>query len=146
MARSSPLGAPPPAALLAAALDFSWSMPAARPVHEARSVPTTTTSWLSAPSPGRVSQTIKAKDAVKKVRKQAAWAVERGCPAGCHNFLDIIRAGKSGAGASWVGFKHQYGCALKYAVDKIRQHPNLDVADPGTFEYPQTGALLGKQR
>jgi len=88
---------------------------------------------------------ISAGAAVKKLRRLASWAVERGCPSGCHNFLDTVSKGKPTGCTSVAGFKHQHGCAIKYAIGEIRRSSST-VSDPGGYTYSFRGAILGKMR
>ncbi|KAJ1444432.1 hypothetical protein M885DRAFT_627132 [Pelagophyceae sp. CCMP2097] len=125
--------APPPAAAFAAAALFGSggglpssaggggvSPPAARRVGFA----------AGAPSGGGGGTLIKAGAAVKKLRRLASWAVEHGCPSGCHSFLATVSSGKPAGSTSLAGFKHQHGCAIKYAIEQIRGSSSA-VSDPG---------------
>jgi hypothetical protein len=94
---------------------------------------------------------MSASKAVRKLSSSAQWAVERGCPPNCHSFLRNIHEKQrskpfDNKPPTNVGFKHQPGCAIKYAVEKIRQAPSQEVADPGTFTYTPSKAIIGRSR
>jgi hypothetical protein len=111
-----------------------------------------TTLQLAPPSKTAACEVqIPAKKAVRKLPTSARWAVERGCPPNCHSFLNNIhkkQLSKSfdNKAPTNVGFKHQHGCAIKYAIEKIRQAPSQEVADPGTFTYTLSKAIIGRSR
>mmetsp|Transcript_13847 Transcript_13847/g.20751 ORF Transcript_13847/g.20751 Transcript_13847/m.20751 type:complete len:198 (+) Transcript_13847:447-1040(+) len=103
--------------------------------HKKQSTP----SWPFMQPPSTSSNKIDARAAGKKVKSFASWAFKKGCPRACHERYSQLC--KSSRSSNARGFRHQNGCAIKYAIEKIRATTGMDVSDPGIFTYPDSGIV-----